>query len=167
MIYSGRDGGTRHFDDLESVVQQTSRDLRPHLDRFDSIAVRGVSGIVVGAPVSLQLRKPLVVVRKKDERSHDTNVLVNGQRAGERVLFLDDLIAGGTTRRAVWQAITDLGRRLVGEYTYHAHSEWSRSKGDWIYRNAGLLRWYDESDGRPVLQTGERDEQYELAPELS
>jgi adenine/guanine phosphoribosyltransferase-like PRPP-binding protein len=55
----------RTFRDLDLCVEQTRRDLEPHKHKFTSIVVTGISGLSVGAPVALALKKPLVVVRKR------------------------------------------------------------------------------------------------------
>lgn len=95
-----------HFDahlglsDLPQIVAATIRDLTPRTREFDSIAVQGVSGMIVGAPVALALRKPLVVVRKDEDMTrpcyHVSEVEGAGQ-AGSRVLFLDDYVGRGSS----------------------------------------------------------------------
>ncbi len=126
MIYDGERPGERNtFADLERVVRRTTRDLRPHLDEFDAIAVTGVSGDSVGFPVALRLRKPIVSVRKESGQHHQWD---GGDVAGyqglpenARVLFLDDFVASGATRGRVERALGQLkgNPRLVGQYMYH------------------------------------------------
>lgn len=112
------------LDDLSAVVNRVSDDLMRHADKFDFIAVRGCSGIVVGAPVALAINKPLVIVRKEDESSHDYGKgrrLVNYRRAHGRYLFLDDFVAGGATRRAVKDTISECcptDTEYAGSYLY-------------------------------------------------
>lgn len=100
MIYSGGD-----FADLEQVVAETTLALGKRAHIFDSIVVRGVSGLSVGAPVALSLGKPLVVVRKPGENSHSFRKLVNGKRIGARWLFLDDFMDSGTTKEACVEGV--------------------------------------------------------------
>ena len=50
-------------------TMQFSKDALGDLD-FDTIAVRGVSGLLVGAPLSVFLEKNLLIVRKTTEDSH-------------------------------------------------------------------------------------------------
>jgi len=117
MIYGGKTG----FDDLNEVVMKAHSKLSTHLDKFDSLAATGVSGITVAAPLAVLLNKPLVVVRKKDDGSHNVNQLVEGHLSmGKRVLFVDDFIAGGDTKARVVKAIHGIDKRadLIGQYLY-------------------------------------------------
>lgn len=65
------------------------------------IAVRGVSGVSIGAAVSYYTGIPLVVVRKDSEQTH-SNGTVQGlyELCGDYVI-VDDLIDSGTTVRAI------------------------------------------------------------------
>ena len=120
MIYHGR--SDRHeLADLRDVVNATIAGLQPHLTEFNSIAVRGVSGIVVGAPVALALGKPLVVIRKPTENAHTSRHANTGQ-IGARYVFLDDFVASGKTRKAVADAIADAGGPTCPYATYEYES---------------------------------------------
>lgn len=84
--------------DLGKTVQGTVRALRPHAGEWDSIAVQGTSGLLIGSPVSLMLGKPLVIVREYSEmQCHHSQDVENARNAGHRVLFLDDQISSGAT----------------------------------------------------------------------
>lgn len=128
MIYgSVKPGACASLDDLKAAVDKTVTYLRRHKDKFDFIAVRGVSGLVVGAPASLRLNKPLVVVRKPGEGQHSYSSLVNGKHAKGRYVFLDDFVSGGETRQAVQAGLPTC--TYAGTYLYHdkgwlPSSEW-------------------------------------------
>lgn len=123
MIYHD---GSSDFHGLERVVRQTTADLREIRDEFDAIIVTGVSGLVVGSPVALRLRKPLLVLRKPstEEESHGYgNELLNwaAVRGTERrVVFLDDFISMGDTFHRCVDAVENIRTKgqLVAEYTY-------------------------------------------------
>lgn len=122
MIY----GGTAGFDDLPETVERTVEALRPHVRKFDSIIVTGISGQSVGFPVSLALGKPLVVRRKDIEDSHGIRGgLLNKHRIGTRALFLDDLISTGRTYARCAQAAEAAGAKVVGAYTYSGGGEFA------------------------------------------
>jgi adenine/guanine phosphoribosyltransferase-like PRPP-binding protein len=124
MIYDSLDIGLE-LDDLRDVVNAVIAGLQPHLAGFDSIAVRGVSGIVVGAPVALALGKPLVVVRKPTDNAHSRRH-VNVAQAGARYVFLDDFVSTGTTRDAVTAGIADAGGPSGPYATYeYMHNRWT------------------------------------------
>jgi adenine/guanine phosphoribosyltransferase-like PRPP-binding protein len=106
MIY---DEGAHTFTNLSEVVDDTVALLRRYTSEFDSIVVRGISGIVVGSPVSLALKKPLVIVRKPGDGSHSPRTVENIENVGSRYLFLDDFLSMGTTRRAVAEEIHNEG----------------------------------------------------------
>lgn len=95
--------------DLAGAVEKAVDTLTPHATEFDSIAVRGVSGVIVGAPVSILMGKPLIIVRKDDELSHAHNNarrVSNGRLAGRRYLVLDDFIITGATIREIEDQMT-------------------------------------------------------------
>ncbi len=98
MIYHN---GTNSLDGLDEEVAKVVKVLRDHYDRYDSIAVQGLSGITVGLLASRALRKPLVIIRKPGDGSHAGRAEVNAQYMGERVLFMDDFISSGETRDRV------------------------------------------------------------------
>lgn len=122
MIYDGSGGS---LDNLESVVRKTTKVLREHIDEFDSIAVTGTSGLLVGVPAAMRLKKPIVIVRKEEDGSHDYRTVINAQNMGRRVLFLDDLVATGDTRQRVVDAVAHKvpryqSARVVAQYEYHS-----------------------------------------------
>jgi adenine/guanine phosphoribosyltransferase-like PRPP-binding protein len=106
------------FDD---AVRAAVRTLKPHAHEFDNIAVRGMSGVIMGAPVSLILKKELIVVRKPNEDNHQYRGNVINARvlhASPRCLFLDDLIAGGDTYYSTKEEIEKRGGEFVATYLY-------------------------------------------------
>lgn len=116
--------------DLPTVVRQTVDALAPHADEFDSIAVQGTSGLVIGAPVALAMRKPLVIVREDTElQCYHSQDVENARNAGERVLFLDDQISSGATLADVRRKLSYNTRgRVVATYLYQ-YNEYSREEG--------------------------------------
>lgn len=115
-----RAGMLGHFADLELVVRDAVKALRPYVDKFDSVVVTGVSGCVVGGPVALALKKPLVVVRKENDGSHSEHrgLVVGHLDLGTRACFVDDMVCSGSTRRKVQEAIGLHSARLVLQYLY-------------------------------------------------
>ena len=110
------------LDGLDTCVRETTKHLRKHRSEFDSIVVTGMSGVVVGVPVSMRLRKPLVIVRKASDNSHHgCGKLINETKLGRRALFLDDFVAGGKTRASVIKALQERHVRVVAQYEYQVH----------------------------------------------
>jgi adenine/guanine phosphoribosyltransferase-like PRPP-binding protein len=120
--------------DLPDVVMKAIRDLTPHVSEFDSVAVQGVSGCIIGSPVAIALGKPLVIVRKDSDmlspHCRHVSVVENSGNAGRRVLFLDDYVGEGKTLRDVHDKLSyyTFGRiiaryeTLYGEYTAGART---------------------------------------------
>jgi adenine/guanine phosphoribosyltransferase-like PRPP-binding protein len=139
VIYGG--ATFRSFIDLPDVVAQTVRELRPYTAEWDSIVVTGVSGIVVGSPVALELRKPLVVVRKDGDDSHhqrdnegSQGKIIGIREAGPRALFLDDFVSSGSTRVRVISALQEIGTDTVATYEYSSGGGYYRlEEGRWIH----------------------------------
>jgi hypothetical protein len=85
----------------KATIQRVVRHLRKRIDEFDAIAVCGVSGLLIGTTVADKLDKPLIVVRKPDDKTTHSRLKVEGSLLG-RYLIVDDLVCfGGTVRRMV------------------------------------------------------------------
>lgn len=122
MIYELNASGRANFslDDLAETVTKTVAALKPVRSEFDVIAVAGMSGVIVGAPAALRLRKPLVVIRKAtDDSHHGKNQIINRDRLiGKRAMFLDDFVSNGDTQTRVTERVDVCGGRVVGTYLY-------------------------------------------------
>jgi len=117
MIYGGEYGA---LTDLAQCVEKTVACMKSRIHEFDSIVVRGVSGIVVGSPVALALDKPLVVVRKPDEQNHDgSRMVVNRHHLGKWVVFLDDFRATGETEKEIRREVESWGGQIGECFFYH------------------------------------------------
>lgn len=109
----------RIFRDPHDTVDSAMRSLRPL--SFDTIVVRGNSGLVLGSVVSYLMEKNLYIVRKSVEPSH-TNARAEGN-FGERWIFLDDFIASGSTVKKCHEVVfgSFLESHHVGNYCYQNH----------------------------------------------
>ena len=106
MLYNGDENS---LSDLRVTIDESVKILEPHYERFDSIVVTGVSGLVVGTPLAYVLGKELVVVRKADDKStHSFTPVENPRGIGRAYLFVDDFINGGSTLKRVRQIIYDV-----------------------------------------------------------
>jgi len=120
MIYDGTGNSLKN---LDKTVRKTTKALRDHDDEFDSIAVSGMSGVIVGVPVALRLKKPLIVVRKESDNSHHGGgEIINRQGIGERVLFLDDFVSSGETQDYVTDKIENEGGTIIAQFYYDNHA---------------------------------------------
>jgi orotate phosphoribosyltransferase len=80
---------------------------------YDAIAVRGISGLMLGPTLSVLCDKSLIVVRKHDEDRHSTNVC-EGDRGAKRYIIVDDFISDGDTVRAIYKDIKEWQERSHG-----------------------------------------------------
>jgi adenine/guanine phosphoribosyltransferase-like PRPP-binding protein len=127
VIYdSKRADGTRDFeafslDGLHDTVERTAADLWKHRNEFDSIVCIGMSGVVVATPVALKLNKPVVILRKPEDDSHQglsKGGIINSDALGSRALLVDDFSSSGDTERGVIERVGKLGAKVVATYWY-------------------------------------------------
>ncbi len=70
---------------------------------YDTIAVRGVSGLLIGPALAIACRKQLIVVRK-GEQTHSMQTC-EGNAGTERYVIVDDFIDTGHTVNIIQQEI--------------------------------------------------------------
>lgn len=96
------------FNDNVKRLQQTL--VEEKID-FDSIACRGVSGIMLASPLSFVTKKPLIVVRKTVEGNHGNSILEGYFPRDLRYIIVDDFISTGATVRAIIEEINNCYRQ--------------------------------------------------------
>lgn len=109
----------------KAVIKEAKRRLKNV--QFDAVAVRGVSGMAMGFSIADALGKDIVVVRKGENRHSYFNV-----EYPERVktyVIVDDFIDGGSTVRAITEAMPD--RKCVGIYLYKTEKRLQLSPREW------------------------------------
>jgi adenine/guanine phosphoribosyltransferase-like PRPP-binding protein len=100
-------------------IMERAKQVLP-LDNFDAIAVRGNSGLLIGAPLAMTLDKKLLIIRKNGEKNHDFGIIVGwGKR--QKIMLVDDFIDSGAT---LYEMIQQIGRRcdspeIVGIFLYN------------------------------------------------
>jgi adenine/guanine phosphoribosyltransferase-like PRPP-binding protein len=122
MIYHGN---TETLADLPRTVSRACATIRRERDNceFDSIVVTGMSGVIVGIPVGLRLKMPVVIVRKDSDVCHSMDrPVINVQNLGGRCLFLDDFVSCGGTFKRVRTALGVNNARVVAKYLYEDNS---------------------------------------------
>src|SRR5262245_38535096 len=94
----------------------------------DAVAAAEARGFLFAAPLALQLKRPLVPLRKPGKLPYRTYSLkydleygsaelqihTDGVSAGANVLLVDDLLATGGTMRAACQLVERAGGKVVG-----------------------------------------------------
>jgi adenine phosphoribosyltransferase len=106
---------------LEKVAEAAVSLLDPRCDRILTVEALGIP---VATVISLKMRKPLTIVRKKryglpgevsvpSSTGYATHTLyLNGISKGERVAFVDDVLSTGGTITAVARAVREAGAIL-------------------------------------------------------
>ncbi len=77
---------------------------------FDYIACQGVSGAILAGPLSLAIDKPLLIIKKYEEKSHrETKVTGHIDRFKENYSYIivDDMICSGATISNIYSLIKD------------------------------------------------------------
>ena len=85
----------------EEIAKAITKDKMGGM-KIDAIAVRGISGIVMGSVVSMLTQLPLVIVRKTYE-THSRHMVEFGLTNNEpfNYVIIDDIIASGRTILAI------------------------------------------------------------------
>lgn len=103
-------------------VAKTIAFLAPMHDTFDAIAVRGMSGVSIGAVLAHALNKHLILVRKGDGNLKDdhSQYRIEGPLYWsplQRYIILDDFVASGYTVRTIRHQI-GMAAEYVGAVMY-------------------------------------------------
>jgi orotate phosphoribosyltransferase len=94
---------------LRILIRRAMRHLKNAKVEFDTIAFRGVSGMLFGPTLAVYMNKAMIVVRK-DETRHSKHS-VEGNRATEKYIIVDDFIATGETVKNIASKIMDWQNR--------------------------------------------------------
>ena len=86
---------------------------------FDGFAVMGISGAIMGALIARKMNKKLVVVRKENDGSH-SDYKVENIEAGDKLIFLDDLVASGKTYKRVRDGVNFHGGKILSIILYYS-----------------------------------------------
>lgn len=104
----------------DRTIEAAAKVLDKH--DFDTIAVSGVSGLLLGPILAYMLDKNLAVVRKEGESTHSC-CLIEGHW-GSRYVIIDDFIASGATVNYIREKLNEhidasgLSPQCVGFYGY-------------------------------------------------
>jgi adenine/guanine phosphoribosyltransferase-like PRPP-binding protein len=123
------------------TVKQVIRMIKERGLEFDTIACRGVSGLLIAPIVAMRLNKIMIVVRK-GENTH-SGYEVEGDHGAKRYLILDDFIDGGDTVRAIIKDIFHVNRsaRCVG---FIAYKRLSFDNSEHTFEEQMERAWWDQ-----------------------
>ena len=127
--YSAHHSGVYQFREL---VQKTARIVKEAQERwkFDAIAVTGKSGLSMAFALMLHVDIPFILVRKKTEKSHGSDVESTEPVTVKTYAVLDDCVCSGSTVRRIHDSIREWSQsayyenpKLVGLIMYTETSE--------------------------------------------
>lgn len=124
-------------DTLSEAVEKCIEKLTPHTGRFTTVAVSGYSSTIIGSIVASRMKKHICIVRKPNDDCHSP-FLVEGKPM-QKYVFIDDLIASGSTLRRVVDSMKTLHSDLYGVYVYLNDPYDMRNKLDRIGKEVKYL----------------------------
>ncbi|HEX8264724.1 MAG TPA: phosphoribosyltransferase [Pyrinomonadaceae bacterium] len=81
---------------LKGIVEKSARLLQERGLDFNTIAIQGASGFLVGSPLAMVLGKDLMIIKKPGEKTN-YRFGVMGAGSNQKILLLDDCVDTGTT----------------------------------------------------------------------
>lgn len=126
--------------------------------KFDAIAVRGMSGAIIGGAIAHELSKPIILVRKDDhEEAHHSCMDVEGPidwAPPARYVIVDDFVSSGNTLRRIQDKIGAKGN-LIGAYLYRDREFTSIDDFPerWLLNYEGAVPEVPFKGERPVFMT--------------
>lgn len=103
--YIGRNAG--HINN-KIALRSLKKLIKERKLDFDTIAVSGISGLLLGAPLSNAINKELVIVRKKDDKNNHSGDKVEGYSRPNRYVIVDDIISTGDTVKYIKKTLHKL-----------------------------------------------------------
>lgn len=117
-----------HVENREVVMknlQAILNDPRNNIPQDAAIAVRGVSGLLIGPTLAFLTKRPLLVIRKKGDGSH-SNLDIEGDVTVKSYIVVDDFTCSGNTVvtivESMYRAVPEA--KFVGVLTYSGRAEY-------------------------------------------
>jgi adenine/guanine phosphoribosyltransferase-like PRPP-binding protein len=103
---------------FKKLASAATKRLKPLSNTFEAVAFRGMSGSIFGSVVATRLNKPIVLVRKGENR-HSAYSVEGVEPA--TYIIVDDMIASGATIDAIVSEMKNFHpqAKCVGIYLYH------------------------------------------------
>jgi orotate phosphoribosyltransferase len=121
----------------DRIVKAIKMALRYKKSKFDGFAVSGYSMSIIGSILAHEMGKEIAVIRKPTDNRNSMHE-VEGKH-GKRWVFLDDLIATGTTFNRVCSSISRIEGTIVGACLWLNYDE---ERADVICQEREVDLWY-------------------------
>jgi len=142
----------------QDFCHAATKALKPLVDvEFDMLVASGISGQCVGFYTAVELKVPLLLIRKEPTKNGTYGVkriyVDNGElldfwqlhKKPPRVCFVDDWIGGGGTRQEVGQIVHQHGGDMLFEYLYAGAQGHTKARCDKmhpsVYNTFGEVAW--------------------------
>lgn len=110
-----------HPKDVKQTVTKLINKIHSSNVEFDSIAVTGMSGVLIGSIISYKVNKPLILVRKRSDKSHSGYEL-EGNLGSEKYIIIDDTIDEGKTVNNIHKSIKKHTNSICSAIFLYEHS---------------------------------------------
>ena len=100
---------------LDKIVEEMERKVK--VLEFDRIACIELGGVPLAVALSLRLRKPYVIFRKRRKEYGTKDELVGNIVAGEKVLVVEDVTTTGSSAMSVVERVETKGGKVVAILT--------------------------------------------------
>lgn len=129
---------------VDKTIQRCVKLLEPTQDKWDTIAVRGVSGLLIGPVLAHLMRKELIVIRKPEDDTASRSK-IEGHVTACSYVIVDDLICSGSTCVQIMRAVRSFAVKanLYGILVY-TNPEWfplNHHQTTGLMRKAGDARF--------------------------
>lgn len=113
---------------LDEVTQEMQRRITENTTKVDKIVTMEAMGIPLASVLSLKMRVPFTIIRKReyglpDEISVEqitgyskSNLFINGLKKDETIVIVDDVLSTGGTLRAVLSALKKIRVNVQGVF---------------------------------------------------
>lgn len=108
---------------LHKAISAAKKIFKKSTVEFDAIAVTGVSGTTFGSILAYTLKKQLIVVRKRTEKTHGNYICEGTPNENYKYIIVDDFISSGATifniiQEIEWSKQDGFVGEFVGSYLY-------------------------------------------------
>jgi len=100
---------------LDKIVEEMEKKVK--VLEFDRIACIELGGVPLAVALSLRLRKPYVIFRKRRKEYGTKDELVGNIVAGEKVLVVEDVTTTGSSAMSVVERVEKRGGKVVAILT--------------------------------------------------
>lgn len=143
------------------TVEKTVAAIKASNLSYDFILLRGVSGLLVGPTVAMQLGKPFIILRKPNDGSHSQQKFETGNLDPLDAdsdfpisyIIIDDLISTGTTIKSIKESVEKKARYYNVEREVNLRAVFLYAPENLLRQDENTIRFF--SPETLVIHVGE------------